>query len=60
LAKTEIRVKLEKEMIDALDEITDFYNLNSRPELFRLMIIRFYNFVKDMKEKGYDKFNLIP
>lgn len=53
-------VGLNKEMSDTVEEIRDFYNLDTKEEVFKLMIIRFYRFIKDMKEKGYDKFNLIP
>lgn len=56
----DFRIKIEQELLDQLNEIKDFYGLNSNAELFRLMIVRFYRFVKDMKEKGYDKFSLIP
>lgn len=58
MALVELRIKIEEDMMGALDEIKDFYNLRTRAELFRLMIIRFYNFVKDEKAKGHDKFSI--
>jgi len=54
----DFRITLDNDMEKAFDEIKDFYNLKSRAELFRLMVIRFYNFVKDEKEKGRDKFSI--
>jgi len=54
----DFRITLDNDMEKAFDEIKDFYNLKSRAELFRLKVIRFYNFVKDEKEKGRDKFSI--
>jgi len=54
----ELRIKIENDMMQALEEIKEFYNLRTRTELFRLMIIRFYNFIKEEKAKGHDKFSI--
>lgn len=54
----DFRITLDEDMEKAFDEIREFYNLKSRAELFRLMVIRFYNFVKEEKLKGRDKFSI--
>ena len=55
----EIRIKLDEDLMKAFDEIKTFYNLNSRTELLRLMLIRFYNHIQDEKSKGKDKFMVL-
>lgn len=53
-------ITLDKEMVEGFKKIRDFYNLSTNEEASRLMLIRFIAFIKEMKEKGYDKFSLIP
>ena len=48
----DFRITLDNDMEKAFDEIKDFYNLKSRAELFRLMVIPFTILSKMKRRKA--------